>query len=105
MNRTVDDGQMHLSDMREMTIHQSDTDESTCVIAHRPRLLGACGLDVLSVGLRLPEPLGHGHQQASNILRDGLIPSGNPSGLNHATSNGVIASICPRSARRSSRSS
>lgn len=59
VDRTVHYSEVNLRDVKEVTIQEGDADDSTLVIAYRPRLLGACSLDVLGVEIRLPEPLGH----------------------------------------------
>ncbi len=85
---------MHLGNVSEVTFDQRDANDTVSVVPDRPSLFRTCGLDVLGVGLRLPEPFGNCSKQTSQIIGHLLVELSDPTNATHATLSGVIEAIC-----------
>lgn len=94
---SVDDDEVDLCHMGEMSGDQGDSPDSPVLIANGPCLQGPRVFDVLGVGIRLAEPLGNSRQQAVHVLGNLFVADCAPAGLGHAiqTSANLGAGIRP----------
>jgi hypothetical protein len=92
MQSAVGHDQVDLGDVGKVPIDEGHTDYLPRVVPDGPGLCGPCGLDVLGVGLRTPEPLRDGEQETRHVSRDLPVPLCDPGGVRHALRKGRIES-------------